>query len=154
MLAGQQWLRDAGYAATSLGDDDDGDEEDEGTKSKESMDIEIQLAPWVITRNFVQASGGKGLLKLYGPGDPSGRGEAFSFIRSSNKEIFVRSPLPVNRMIPQHLINTHAASIDQGPPSVVLVADAKSRGMKFSVADQQAAYREEVCGEVMLIGVD
>jgi hypothetical protein len=129
MLAGQQWLKDAGYAAIGLGDDDEGDEDDGGAAAavKESIDIELQLAPWVITRNFYLASQAKGLLKLYGPGDPSGRGEAFSFIRSNNKGIYIRN----------------ASNVD-GPPIVMLVADAKREGMKFSVADQQAAYKEEI----------
>ncbi len=31
------------------------------------------------------------MLKLHGDGDPTGRGEAFSFIRVSMKEIFLRA---------------------------------------------------------------
>jgi transcription initiation factor TFIID subunit 1 len=31
------------------------------------------------------------MVKLYGPGDPTGRGEGFSFIRVSMKDMFLRS---------------------------------------------------------------
>ncbi len=31
------------------------------------------------------------MLKLYGAGDPTGRGEGFSFIRASMKEMFYKS---------------------------------------------------------------
>lgn len=120
MLVGEQWLRDAGYAAPTVKDED---EEGDGG-GDEGMDIEVQLAPWNITRNFLQATSGKGMVKLYGPGDPSGRGEAFSFLKSSMKEIFVRNGEEVEK---------------------VVIADAKAKGLKYSVAEQQVAYKEEVC---------
>jgi transcription initiation factor TFIID subunit 1 len=55
------------------------------------MDLEVQLSPWVITKNFIIAASGKGMVKLYGPGDPTGCGEGFSFIRASMKEMFFKS---------------------------------------------------------------
>ncbi|KNC99319.1 uncharacterized protein SPPG_05569 [Spizellomyces punctatus DAOM BR117] len=82
MLTGQQRLRDIGYS--DIGMDEENDDEEINT------DIEVQLAPWTLTKNFVQASQNKSMIKLYGPGDPSGRGEAFSFIRASMKEPFLR----------------------------------------------------------------
>lgn len=77
MQVGQQHLQDAGF---NKGDDDS--EDDEG---KEGRSIEQQLAPWFTSRNFINAAQGKAMLQLHGEGDPSGRGEAFSFIKTSMK---------------------------------------------------------------------
>ncbi|BCR92751.1 DUF3591 domain-containing protein [Aspergillus chevalieri] len=79
MQVGQQHLHDTGYgndAETGGG----GDEEDE-----ESESFEQQMAPWKATRNFLLASQGKAMLKLHGEGDPTGRGEGFSFVKTSMK---------------------------------------------------------------------
>ncbi|KZF22372.1 hypothetical protein L228DRAFT_268840 [Xylona heveae TC161] len=76
MQVGQRHLQDAGYSK-----DDDEDDDD----SKEGQSLEQQLAPWQTTRNFINACQGKAMLQLHGDGDPSGRGEAFSFIRTSMK---------------------------------------------------------------------
>ncbi len=74
---GLQHLQDAGYGKDAdLSDDDDG---------REGQSLEEQLAPWKTTRNFINATQGKAMLQLHGEGDPSGRGEAFSFIRTSMK---------------------------------------------------------------------
>lgn len=82
MQVGQRHLMDSGYgdAAASAEDGDDA-----------NLSAEQQLAPWIISKNFLQATQNKAMLKLHGEGDPSGRGEAFSFIRVSMKEIFVRA---------------------------------------------------------------
>ncbi|KAI5291923.1 hypothetical protein KEM52_000029 [Ascosphaera acerosa] len=77
MQVGQQHLHDVGYDK----DDDSGDEED----AKEGESLEQQLAPWKTTRNFLLASQGKAMLHLHGGGDPTGRGEGFSFIKTSMK---------------------------------------------------------------------
>ena len=78
MQVGQQHLQDAGLSK----DDDD---VSEGDDTKEDENIELQLAPWFISRNFLNASQGKAMLQLHGEGDPSGRGEALSFIKTSMK---------------------------------------------------------------------
>ncbi|KAI8460747.1 hypothetical protein BY996DRAFT_4607068 [Phakopsora pachyrhizi] len=82
MQVGQRQLLDAGYGkdANLEGDGDD----------QSKLDIEQQLAPWSTTKNFIQATQNKAMLRLYGEGDPSGRGEGFSFIRVSMKEVFLR----------------------------------------------------------------
>ena len=77
MQVGQQHLQDAGFNK-----EDDGSEDDE---AKEGQSIEQQLAPWYTSRNFLHATQGKAMLALHGEGDPSGRGEAFSFIKTSMK---------------------------------------------------------------------
>ena len=66
------------------------------------------------------------MLKLHGEGDPSGRGEAFSFVRVSMKEIFLRAGEDVDER---------------------LAAEAETRaksGHRYNVAEQQAIYRSEI----------
>ena len=77
MQVGQQHLQDAGF---SRGDDDSSEDD-----TKEGQSIEQLLAPWFTSRNFLNAVQGKAMLQLHGEGDPSGRGEAFSFIKTSMK---------------------------------------------------------------------
>ena len=77
MQVGFRHLQDAGYGKTVDEDDDDDD--------KAGSSVEQMLAPWKTTKNFLHATQGKAMLKLHGEGDPSGRGEAFSFIRTSMK---------------------------------------------------------------------
>ena len=82
MQVGQRHLHDAGYGKAE-------EAEEGGDESK--LSIEQQLAPWITTKNFIHATQAKAMLKLHGEGDPTGRGEAFSFVRVSMKEIFVRA---------------------------------------------------------------
>ncbi|KAL8721775.1 MAG: hypothetical protein Q9225_001624 [Loekoesia sp. 1 TL-2023] len=77
MQVGQQHLQDAGFGK--------GDDDAEGDAANQGRGIEQLLAPWFITRNFLNAVQGKAMLELHGEGDPSGRGEAFSFIKTSMK---------------------------------------------------------------------
>ena len=77
MQVGQQHLQDAGFTK--------GDDSDEDDENKEGQSIEQQLAPWYTSRNFLNAAQGKAMLQLHGEGDPTGRGEAFSFIKTSMK---------------------------------------------------------------------
>eukprot|EP01122_Echinamoeba_exundans_P016917 TRINITY_DN872_c0_g3_i1.p1 TRINITY_DN872_c0_g3~~TRINITY_DN872_c0_g3_i1.p1 ORF type:complete len:1601 (+),score=441.51 TRINITY_DN872_c0_g3_i1:185-4987(+) len=49
------------------------------------VEQELQLTPWNLTSNFVLALSGQALLQLSGFGDPSGRGEAFSYLRMALK---------------------------------------------------------------------
>ncbi|DAA78843.1 TPA_exp: Uncharacterized protein A8136_2628 [Trichophyton benhamiae CBS 112371] len=77
MQVGQQQLHDAGYDRES----DNGDD----YEGKEGESLEQQLAPWKTTRSFLLASQGKAMLQLHGEGDPTGRGEGFSFIKTSMK---------------------------------------------------------------------
>jgi transcription initiation factor TFIID subunit 1, fungi type len=73
---GAQYLRDVGYADDDAGDDDE---------DKVGEPFEQSMAPWKITKNFTLAQDNKAMLKLYGEGDPSGRGEAISFLKTSMK---------------------------------------------------------------------
>ncbi|KAL8993783.1 MAG: hypothetical protein Q9169_006088 [Polycauliona sp. 2 TL-2023] len=77
MQVGQQHLQDAGFGK--------GDDDAEGDAANQGRVTEQLLAPWFTTRNFQNAVQGKAMLELHGEGDPSGRGEAFSFIKTSMK---------------------------------------------------------------------
>ncbi|KAI9349694.1 hypothetical protein BDR26DRAFT_852618 [Obelidium mucronatum] len=87
-----------------------------------STDLEIQMAPWISTKNFVMTISGKGMVQLHGGGDPTGCGEGFSFIRQSMKEMFYRegeAPPPSALKTPKNLV-------------------------RFSYAEQQVVYKEEI----------
>jgi transcription initiation factor TFIID subunit 1 len=80
MQVGQRHLLDAGYTDTV---------EEKGDQS--NISFEEKLAPWKTTENFLLATQGMAMLQLHGEGDPTGRGEAFSFIRKSMKEPFLKA---------------------------------------------------------------
>ncbi|KAF2252672.1 hypothetical protein BU26DRAFT_517251 [Trematosphaeria pertusa] len=76
MHAGDKQLQDAGIKTNEIQDDEEGD----GNEA-----LELKLAPWHTTKNFLNACAGKAMLELHGDGDPTARGEAFSFIKVSMK---------------------------------------------------------------------
>lgn len=83
MQVGARHLHDAGYSKTAEGkDDDDGDEM--------GLDIEQQLAVWSTTLNYKKAEQAKAWLIVHGGGDPTGRGEGVSFLRTNMKNYFLR----------------------------------------------------------------
>ena len=118
MQVGQQHLQDAGFSK----EDDDASE---GDDVKEDGNIEQQLAPWFTTRNFLNAAQGKAMLQLHGEGDPSGRGEAFSFIKTSMKGGF----RAVGESIAERIDNKKMKD---------------SGGHSYNVARQQQAYEESI----------
>jgi hypothetical protein len=77
MQVGARHLEDAGIVVEDKNDDDM--EEDNGDS------LEQHLAPWRTSKAFLEASSEKAMLRLHGPGDPSGCGLAFSFIKTSMK---------------------------------------------------------------------
>jgi transcription initiation factor TFIID subunit 1, fungi type len=117
MQVGSQYLQDAGYA--------DNDNEDDDGRENDGDSIEQQLAPWRTTKNFMQATQGKAMLKLFGEGDPSGRGEAFSFIKTSMKGGF--------RPIGGSAMDAMALKKELG-------------GHSYNVARQQKSYEESIRG--------
>ena len=102
-------------------DDDDNDDDD----TKEGSNIELQLAPWNTTKNFLNACQGKAMLQLHGEGDPSGRGEAFSFIKTSMKGGF----------------RAQGESIEERLDAKRL---KENGGHSYNVARQQKAYDESI----------
>ncbi|KAJ3332178.1 hypothetical protein HDU76_001059 [Blyttiomyces sp. JEL0837] len=109
-MAGEQRLRDIGYVNIDFREEN---EEDDA-----NADIEVQMAPWTTTKNFR-----RGMLKLFGDGDPTGRGEGFSFIKQSMKVPFYRQGDPVPE------------KPDPSKPKV---------HTKFSYTEQDVIYREEI----------
>lgn len=117
MQVGAQYLQDAGYA--------DNDDEDDTKEGNDNDSIEQQLAPWRTTKNFIQATQGKAMLKLFGEGDPSGRGEAFSFIKTSMKGGF----RPIG-----------------GSAQDAIALKKELGGHSYNVARQQRSYEESIRG--------
>ncbi|KAH9913336.1 atypical/TAF1 protein kinase [Epithele typhae] len=115
MQVGQRHLQDSGYSYNG-----EVAEEDEG-----NLSIEQQLAPWITTKNFLFATQAKAMLKLHGEGDPTGRGEAFSFIRVSMKDIFVKAGEDYEQKL---------AEAENRPKSA----------HRYNVAEQQLIYKSEV----------
>ena len=121
-LVGQQRLNDAGYGSLLLNDTEEGLNEDEDA----TLDMEIRMAPWTGSKNFFLAAQGKGMIALYGPGDPTGCGEAFSFVRASMKEMF---------FMEGHSDATKAAFLGE---------KARTTYHRFSIIDQQQVYKSEI----------
>ncbi|KAJ3368951.1 hypothetical protein HDU91_000171 [Kappamyces sp. JEL0680] len=117
---GAQRLKDAGYGVEDM-------KEVEGDEDNEShLDIEVQLAPWTTTRNFIIAASGKGMVQLFGPGDPTGCGEGFSYIRASMKEMFFHR------------------DVNEQAQKAKLDSNAKLTNHKYSIAEQQKVYKAEI----------
>ncbi|KEQ78007.1 hypothetical protein M436DRAFT_35321 [Aureobasidium namibiae CBS 147.97] len=117
MQVGVQYLKDLG-----LKKEDDENEEDD---TKEGTNVELKLAPWNTTKNFLNACQGKAMLQLHGEGDPSGRGEAFSFIKTSMKGGF----------------RAQGESIEERLDAKRL---KENGGHSYNVAKQQRAYDESI----------
>ncbi|KIV93196.1 hypothetical protein PV10_04433 [Exophiala mesophila] len=115
MQVGAQYLQDSGFA----------DNDDDDDKENDNDSIEQQLAPWRTTKNFIQATQGKAMLKLFGEGDPSGRGEAFSFIKTSMKGGF----RPIG-----------------GSAQDAIALKKELGGHSYNVARQQKSYEESIRG--------
>ncbi|GAA5974601.1 hypothetical protein JCM5350_001213 [Sporobolomyces pararoseus] len=116
MQVGLRTLQDAGY--TNGAEEGAGDDESK-------LDIEQQLAPWITTKNFINANANKAMLKLHGEGDPTGRGEAFSFLRVSMKDIFLRAGETMEERLAE-------------------MATRPKSAHKYNVQEQQDIYKEEV----------
>ncbi|KAF2151326.1 hypothetical protein K461DRAFT_295388 [Myriangium duriaei CBS 260.36] len=117
MQAGVQHLNDLGLRRDEEVNDDDDD--------KEGTNIELLLAPWSTTKNFMNACQGKAMLQLHGEGDPTGRGEGFSFIKTSMKGGF----------------RALGESIEERLDAKKL---KENHGHSYNVAKQQKAYDESI----------
>ncbi|KAF2752246.1 hypothetical protein M011DRAFT_463711 [Sporormia fimetaria CBS 119925] len=116
MHAGNRHLADAGLKANEIKDDNEAEDTD---------NVELKLAPWHTTKNFLNACQGKAMLELHGAGDPTGRGEGFSFIKVSMKGGFK----DVGESVDNRLAATKTK--EQG-------------GHKYNVAQQQERYEEAI----------
>ncbi|KAF9502429.1 TAF1 transcription initiation factor TFIID subunit TAF1 [Pleurotus eryngii] len=115
MQVGQRHLQDSGYSGVADTTDDD----------ETKLSVEQQLAPWITTKNFLFATQAKAMLRLHGEGDPTGRGEAFSFIRISMKDIFVKAGEDYEQKL---------AEAENRPKSA----------HRYNVAEQQQIYKSEI----------
>jgi transcription initiation factor TFIID subunit 1, fungi type len=136
MQVGQRHLQDAGYSGTqdTGGDDDDS-----------HLSIEQQLAPWITTKNFIFATQAKAMLRLHGDGDPTGRGEAFSFIRVSMKDIFVKAGEDYEQKLGLSCLQLW--QVLSADACTFLVAEAENRpksAHRYNVAEQQLIYKSEI----------
>ena len=108
---GAQYLRDVGFA------DDDGDDDEE----RVGEPFEQAMAPWKITKNFALAAEARAMLILFGDGDPSGRGEAISFLKTSMKGGF----------------KTMGGAIND-----TVLSKRELGGHQYNVAKQESEYKE------------
>ncbi|QSL66544.1 hypothetical protein MERGE_000924 [Pneumocystis wakefieldiae] len=113
MQVGLQNLEDAGYGRAV---------EDENM-DETCLSIDQQLVPWILTRNFINATQGRAMLKLHGDGDPTGCGQGFSFIRTSMKGGF------------KSLDETMDEKTD---------GDKSKSGHGYNIAKQSKAYEDEI----------
>ncbi|KAI0410088.1 hypothetical protein F4802DRAFT_13497 [Xylaria palmicola] len=81
MQVGLQLMENAGFDPKDKEDNDDGVDEP----------LVVQLAPWRISKNFLDASAGKAMVALHGEGDPTGHGLGFSFIKTSMKGGYINA---------------------------------------------------------------
>ncbi|KAI8961951.1 hypothetical protein F5Y11DRAFT_324617 [Daldinia sp. FL1419] len=81
MQIGQQLLANAGY------DPKDRDEQDESVEEP----LVARMAPWELTKNFIDACAHKAMVALHGEGDPTGHGLGFSFIKTSMKGGYINA---------------------------------------------------------------
>ncbi|KAI0203713.1 hypothetical protein F4808DRAFT_417627 [Astrocystis sublimbata] len=81
MQVGQQLMENAGFDPKDKEENDDGVDEP----------LVVQLAPWRISKNFLDASAGKAMVALHGEGDPTGHGLGFSFIKTSMKGGYINA---------------------------------------------------------------
>ena len=124
MQVGQQQLDDSLYSKSldesvnSAGQPTDTQAQSAQNKDQDGMSLPEQLTPWNISKNFINAIQGKAMLQLNGAGDPTGRGEGFSLLRTSMKGGF---------------ISEFSAEDEK-----------KLGGHTYNVALQQKAYDEEI----------
>ena len=146
MEVGQQHLQDAGFSK--------GDDQDEDDDGREGGSIEQELAPWYTSRNFLNAAQGKAMLQLHGEGDPSGRGEAFSFIKTSMKGGFkamgesVEDKLDEKRLkeFGGHSYNV-ARQQKSYEDSIRHIWDAQKRSLQSSIDQSDVETEDETGGE-------
>ncbi|TPX34297.1 hypothetical protein SmJEL517_g02938 [Synchytrium microbalum] len=121
-----QWLNDCGVSMSRKKDndkDDDDDDDDDDKEEGATTDLQLQIAPWALTKTFRLAAQNKARVKLHGAGDPTGRGEGFSFIRTSAKEVFLRPG--------ESLSDAQGRGVSKARPNA-----------KYSVATEQTIYQD------------
>lgn len=86
MQVGSHELQNSGFTIKDLLKDDDldflGDDAAPDALAQ-------KMVPWKTTKAFIDASSGKAMLAVHGPGDPTGRGLGLSFLKTSMKGGFL-----------------------------------------------------------------
>jgi hypothetical protein len=133
MQVGARHLEDSGYHAG--GDDEEHEDGTEKVASKVAdkpegkRGLEYDLAPWRTSKAFLEASADKAMLELYGAGDPSGHGFAFSFIKTSMKGGY----------------GATAATGPSATSAAAMEAEKKANGGHgYNVKKQQAMYNDKI----------
>ncbi|KAH8836996.1 hypothetical protein MCOR01_010638 [Pyricularia oryzae] len=94
------------------------------------------MSPWNTTKAFIDACAGKAMVRLRGPGDPTGHGLGFSFIKTSMKGGYME-----------------ALQKDRGPgntanDAMTIEAQRKdANGHSYNVKQQEELYNKEI-GEI------
>jgi hypothetical protein len=135
MQVGQRHLQDAGYSRARV-------QAVDGKQGK--LSIEQQLAPWIATKNFINATQAKSMIQIYGEGDPTGRGEGLSFIWVSMKTPFK----PLGYVSDDEKGDPLSLSAEQRLPDLRPGIEPepvkKWNAHKYKVADQQTVYKAEI----------
>jgi hypothetical protein len=124
MQVGARHLEDAGYAI----------QEDDEANDEEGQSLEQNLAPWKTTKAFMEASADKAMLRLHGAGDPSGRGLAFSFIKTSMKGGYLEALQGPDSDLTPALEAARAAAMDP----------KNNNGHGYNVKTQQKLYNDAI----------
>lgn len=131
MLMGQQRFEDLeSFRIERLEDlDENGNKKETKDSKEQEEDMAHKLAPWNTTKNFIQATQNKAMLQIHGEGDPSHKGEAISFLRTSMKGGFLKN---VESSTPQ--------------PQLAGNSDSNSTPIphSYNVAQQQKLYDDEI----------
>jgi transcription initiation factor TFIID subunit 1 len=125
MQVGARHLEDAGYAVQ---------DEEEQAGDEEGQSLEQSLAPWKTTKAFMEASSDKAMLRLHGAGDPSGRGLAFSFIKTSMKGGYLEALQGPDSDLTPAMEAARAAAMDP----------KNNNGHGYNVKTQQKLYNDAI----------
>ncbi|KAK4231175.1 putative transcription initiation factor [Podospora fimiseda] len=88
MQVGAHELENGGYEVNDAAlKDDDNIEAGDGEIPPDAL--ANRMAPWRLTKAFIDASHGKAMIAVHGPGDPTGKGLGVSYLRTSMKGGFL-----------------------------------------------------------------
>lgn len=86
MQVGSHELQNSGFSIKDLLKDEDLDFMGDDLPADA---LAQKMVPWKTTKAFIDASSGKAMLAIHGPGDPTGRGLGVSFLKTSMKGGFL-----------------------------------------------------------------
>lgn len=101
-------------------------DKDNDKERDRDLEEEEELAPWNLTRNFVNANQTKAMLQLNGEGDPTGIGLGFSFFRSTQKSTFTPLFAPVKENVPKNNTAAYQQKLYENEVSRIWYAQRRS----------------------------